>query len=124
MSRLALAGRGVLLGQRTLGAGCGYTNSGLDVGLARSQLRVRLPNCVRYLPSGDNEVAGIAPDISLAAADATTPAFLAEALAGRRPLVRAGRASAAALIPPAPRAPMRLACSRCNDDSGAATRGG
>ena len=81
VSRLQMAGRGVLLGQRTLGAGCGYTNGGLDVVLTRSRLRVRIPDCVRYLASGENEVAGIAPDVALAATDASTPAFLAEALA-------------------------------------------
>ncbi|HWO21595.1 MAG TPA: S41 family peptidase [Kofleriaceae bacterium] len=80
LSRLQMASRGVLLGQRTLGAGCGYTNGGLDVVLTRSRLRVRLPDCVRYLASGDNEVAGIAPSITLAATDAASPAFLAEAL--------------------------------------------
>jgi hypothetical protein len=80
VNRLKMAGRGVLLGQRTLGAGCGYTNGGLDVVLARSRLRVRIPDCVRYLGSGDNEVAGIAPDVPLAA-PASAPGFLDEALA-------------------------------------------
>jgi hypothetical protein len=81
VNRLKMAGRGVLLGQRTLGAGCGYTNGGLDVVLSRSRLRVRIPDCVRYLASGDNELAGIAPDAALAASDASAPAFLDDALA-------------------------------------------
>jgi hypothetical protein len=81
VNRLQMAGRGVLLGRRTLGAGCGYTNGGLDVVLARSRLRIRMPDCVRYLASGENEVAGIAPDVALAAGDASAPAFLDEALA-------------------------------------------
>lgn len=81
VNRLKLAGRGVLLGQRTLGAGCGYTNGGLDVVLSRSRLRIRMPDCARYLASGDNEVAGIAPDVPLATADASAPSFLDEALA-------------------------------------------
>ncbi len=103
VSRLKMAGRGVLLGQRTLGAGCGYTNGGLDVVLARSRLRVRIPDCVRYLPSGDNEVAGIAPDVPLAAADAASPAFLAEALAAMdRTLPAAPRPAPPAARPPRP----------------------
>jgi hypothetical protein len=90
VNRLKMAGRGVLLGRRTLGAGCGYTNGGLDVVLGRSRLRVRMPDCVRYLASGDNEVAGIAPDVPLAA-DATAPAFLDEALAAMARTLAAGR---------------------------------
>jgi hypothetical protein len=92
VNRLKMAGRGVLLGQRTLGAGCGYTNGGLDVVLARSRLRVRIPDCVRYLASGENEVAGIAPDLVLATRDAAAPAFLDEALAAMARILAAGRA--------------------------------
>ncbi len=91
VNRLKMAGRGVLLGQRTLGAGCGYTNGGLDVVLARSRLRVRMPDCVRYLASGENEVAGIAPDVPLATRDASLPAFLDEALAAMDRNLAAGR---------------------------------
>ena len=103
VSRLKLAGRGVLLGQRTLGAGCGYTNGGLDVVLARSRLRVRIPDCVRYLPSGDNEVAGVAPDVPLATIDAATPGFLADALAAIDRTLPAGpRPTPPAARPPRP----------------------
>ena len=91
VNRLKMAGRGVLLGQRTLGAGCGYTNGGVDVVLGRSRLRVRMPDCVRYLASGDNEVAGIAPDVPLATADASAPAFLDEALAAMDRTLAGGR---------------------------------
>jgi hypothetical protein len=81
LSHLASAGRGVLIGRRTLGAGCGYTNGGLDVVLANSGLRIRMPDCVRYLHDGENEVAGISPDIALDTGDFETPAFLARVLA-------------------------------------------
>jgi hypothetical protein len=94
VNRLKMVARGVLLGQRTLGAGCGYTNGGLDVVLSRSRLRVRIPDCVRYLASGENEVAGIAPDVALTATDASAPAFLDEALAAMDRTLPAGARSA------------------------------
>lgn len=98
VNRLKMAGRGVLLGQRTLGAGCGYTNGGLDVVLSRSRLRVRMPDCVRYLPDGENEVAGVAPDVVLAT-DASAPAFPAEALAAIDRTLAGGRQPRAIEVP-------------------------
>jgi hypothetical protein len=47
---------------------------------------------VRYLASGENEVAGIAPDLVLATRDAAAPAFLDEALAAMARILAAGRA--------------------------------
>ncbi len=52
-----------LVGQRTHGSGCGYTNGGVPVDLESMDLRVWMPDCVRYLADGTNEVAGIEPEI-------------------------------------------------------------
>jgi C-terminal processing protease CtpA/Prc len=81
LSHLKTAGRGIVIGRPTLGAGCGYTNGGLAVVLANSGLRIRMPDCVRYLHDGENEVAGIVPDIALDTRDFEAPAFLARVLA-------------------------------------------
>lgn len=52
-----------LIGARTAGVGCGYTNGGLDVRLARSGIRVWMPDCVRLRPDGSNEADGVEPDV-------------------------------------------------------------
>ncbi len=58
-------GAALVLGERTLGAGCGYTDGGVPVHLPHVQLLVRMPDCVRYRGDGENELAGIEPDIAL-----------------------------------------------------------
>ncbi|MDC0713887.1 S41 family peptidase [Stigmatella sp. ncwal1] len=52
-----------LLGERTLGSGCGFTNGGMPVVLTHSKLRVNMPDCVRYRQDGTNEQRGLLPDI-------------------------------------------------------------
>jgi hypothetical protein len=54
-----------LLGERTLGSGCGYTNGGVPVVLTNSKLRVNMPDCIRYRRDGTNEQRGLQPDISV-----------------------------------------------------------
>lgn len=54
-----------IIGERTLGAGCGYTNGGIPYVLKHSNIRVNISDCVRYRKNGDNEVAGVTPDIEL-----------------------------------------------------------
>jgi hypothetical protein len=51
-----------VVGERTLGAGCGYTYGGLPVTLRNSGLLVKMPDCVRWRRNGANELDGIAPD--------------------------------------------------------------
>jgi hypothetical protein len=52
----------IIVGETTLGIGCGYTNGGLGLVLPNSKLRVSMPDCVRYRKDGTNEAAGIKPD--------------------------------------------------------------
>ena len=56
-------GAATIIGERTYGAGCGYTWGGLKVVLPNTQLTLRAPDCVRYRASGANEAEGIAPDV-------------------------------------------------------------
>ncbi|HEY0995472.1 MAG TPA: S41 family peptidase, partial [Gemmatimonadaceae bacterium] len=55
-------GKARLIGERTLGAGCGYTNGGIPLTLANSGIKVHLPDCARIRRNGRNEVFGIEPD--------------------------------------------------------------
>jgi hypothetical protein len=68
-----------LLGQRTAGAGCGYENGGDPAVLPHSGIRVLMPNCVRFRASGENEIAGIAPDVEVRKEDELRSTLLAMA---------------------------------------------
>jgi len=57
--------RATIIGSTTFGAGCGYTNGGIAIRLARSGATLRVPDCVRLRADGSNEVDGIAPDIAV-----------------------------------------------------------
>jgi len=59
------SGAAMLVGERTLGAGCGYVDGGNEVTLRHSAVKVRMPNCTRYRADGTNEVEGITPDVEL-----------------------------------------------------------
>jgi len=58
-----------LVGQVTVGAGCGFTNGGIPTVLKNSGAQVRLPDCMRLRADGSDEVSGITPDILLPWAD-------------------------------------------------------
>jgi C-terminal processing protease CtpA/Prc len=60
---LADNGAATLLGQRTVGSGCGYTGGGVPAQLRHSELRVEMSDCQRRRRNGDNELEGIAPDV-------------------------------------------------------------
>lgn len=51
-----------IMGEPTYGAGCGYTNGGIETILKNSGGKVLMPDCVRMRADGTNEVAGIIPD--------------------------------------------------------------
>jgi hypothetical protein len=55
----------LLVGQVTVGAGCGFTDGGIDTRLSNSGAIVRLPDCVRLRADGSNEVNGVVPDVLL-----------------------------------------------------------
>lgn len=59
-------GAATVLGQRTYGAGCGYTNGGIGFTLPGSGMRVRMPDCARIRRNGRNEVSGIDVDVQVA----------------------------------------------------------
>jgi hypothetical protein len=61
------------IGTRTGGDGCGFMTEAVPVVLPHSRLRFRMPNCVRLRRDGSNEVAGIAPDLPVAAVEGESP---------------------------------------------------
>lgn len=65
MGRLKESNAAILIGRRTLGAGCGVVDKPVSQKLKHTGLTVKIPNCARYMRSGLNEVAGIAPDLEL-----------------------------------------------------------
>ncbi|HEV2802596.1 MAG TPA: S41 family peptidase [Pyrinomonadaceae bacterium] len=52
-----------VIGEPTVGAGCGYTNRGIPTVLKNSGAKVKIPDCVRLRADGSNEVEGITPDV-------------------------------------------------------------
>ncbi|MCF7750876.1 hypothetical protein KQ945_08980 [Bacillus subtilis subsp. subtilis] len=56
-----------VVGGRSGGYGCGFMTAPGPRVLPHSQLRVRVPNCVRLRADGSDEVAGIQPDLPIAA---------------------------------------------------------
>ena len=54
---------GIVLGARTVGAGCGYTNGGTPTTLNNTRAVLRLPDCVRFRADGSNETDGVIPDV-------------------------------------------------------------
>lgn len=56
-------GRATLIGAPTRGLGCGYTDGGIPITLPHSGVQIEVPDCARLRASGENEVAGIVPDV-------------------------------------------------------------
>jgi hypothetical protein len=54
-----------IIGERTMGVGCGYTFGGIKWVLPNSKLRVFMPDCIRYRKDGSNEYVGITPDLAI-----------------------------------------------------------
>lgn len=54
-----------VIGEKTYGAGCGYTNGGIGFLLPNSQLRVAMPDCARIRKNGQNEVSGVDVDVAV-----------------------------------------------------------
>ena len=56
-----------VVGTRSGGYGCGFMSQETPPVLPHSQLRLRVPNCVRLRADGSDEVAGITPDLPIQA---------------------------------------------------------
>lgn len=52
-----------VVGEASYGAGCGYTNGGIYVYLEHTGLRVWMSDCARTRADGENELAGVNPDL-------------------------------------------------------------
>jgi hypothetical protein len=84
VAMLVDAGVAKVVGERTMGIGCGFTNGGIDFRLPRSGLSVRLPDCARFRKDGANERAGIEPDAGAwGKGDASSQAEVVRAALGR-----------------------------------------
>jgi C-terminal processing protease CtpA/Prc len=55
--------RATLIGAPTRGAGCGYTDGGISITLRHLGVQIKVPDCARLRASGENEVAGLVPDV-------------------------------------------------------------
>ncbi|HET8648500.1 MAG TPA: S41 family peptidase [Gemmatimonadales bacterium] len=62
-ARLRDNGAALIIGSRSYGAGCGYSNGGTSLELPALGLLVRAPDCQRLRMDGSNETEGIAPDV-------------------------------------------------------------
>lgn len=69
VASLADNGAARIVGETTMGIGCGYTNGGVSLDLPAIGMTVRAPDCVRYRSDGRNEAEGIVPDVPAAWTD-------------------------------------------------------
>ena len=90
-------GAAMLVGERSVGAGCGYMNGGVQLELESVRMTLRAPDCARLRASGENERAGLAPDLPLDWAREDRAGKARMALAAAAPTARASRPS-----PPTP----------------------
>ncbi len=56
----------LVVGESTMGAGCGHTNGGTPTTLSHTKTVLELPDCARIRLDGTNEVRGIRPDLVIA----------------------------------------------------------
>lgn len=63
-----------IIGSRSYGAGCGYSNGGTSLELPALGLLVRAPDCQRLRMDGTNETEGIAPDVDAGWSEDDKPA--------------------------------------------------
>jgi len=72
-ARLRDNGAAEIIGERSYGAGCGYSDGGTRLELEALGLLVRAPDCQRLRMDGSNETEGIAPDVETRWTDDDTP---------------------------------------------------
>lgn len=91
-ARMRDSGIARLIGTRTGGDGCGFMVGTPPTVLPHSQMRFRVSNCVRLRADGTDEVAGISPDLPVAAIVGESPRARAmRVLAGVRDSVGPAR---------------------------------
>lgn len=76
------ANAATVIGTKTMGVGCGYTNGGIDIKLRNSGLVIRMPDCARLRRDGSNEYEGIEPDVAVDWNGGDKAAVLVRALGG------------------------------------------
>jgi hypothetical protein len=91
-------GAATLVGERSYGAGCGYTNGGVELELESVEMTLRAPDCARLRASGENERAGLVPDLPLGWEREDRAGKARMALAAAAPAAQASRSP-----PPTPR---------------------
>jgi hypothetical protein len=74
---------GTVLGTRTAGAGCGYTNGGTPTTLEHSRAVLRLPDCVNFRADGSNSVNGVIPDVLVGMRGSDSAKFKAKLVQAR-----------------------------------------
>lgn len=84
-------GAATLVGERSYGAGCGYTNGGVELELESVGMTLRAPDCARLRASGENERAGLVPDLPLDWEEEDRAGKARMALAAAAPTARASR---------------------------------
>jgi C-terminal processing protease CtpA/Prc len=78
-------GAAIVMGARTGGGGCGYTNGGTPTTLANSRAILRLPDCARFGADGSNEVNGVIPDVVVGMHGRDTAKFKARLVQAKLP---------------------------------------
>lgn len=78
-------GAAIVMGARTGGGGCGYTNGGTPTTLKNSRAILRVPDCARLRPNGSNEVNGVIPNVLVGMHARDTAKFKARLVQGKLP---------------------------------------
>ncbi len=71
------SGSAFVVGEQTMGAGCGFVDYDSPIVLPRTGVSVTLPDCVILRQDGSNSVGGVSPDIELNAEAGDHPAVIA-----------------------------------------------
>lgn len=79
------AGKALVIGAPSQGAGCGWTMPREDVTLANSGAMLLMPDCARFRKDGRNELGGIEPDVLVGFRTHDTPRQRVSRLLARLP---------------------------------------
>jgi len=70
----------LIMGEPTVGVGCGYTDGGTPTTLSRRGAILMVPDCVRVRADGSNETRGVVPDLLVGFHRTDGPRLRSEAL--------------------------------------------